>query len=102
MAARPDAPSVESRFSELRNRRGAHEATRDQHHAERASRAHRARYAVAIAGLVLLASAAGGLAIVLLTLLVLAGLDLVLTGALGHCPLYPRLGHLPLSLRRPA
>ena len=57
---------------------------------------------MAIAGLVLLASAAGGLAIVLLTLLVLAGIDLVITGALGHCPLYPRLGHLPLSLRRPA
>ena len=34
-------------------------------------------------------------------LLVLAGLDLVVTGALGHCPLYAELGRLPPSLRRP-
>ena len=33
-------------------------------------------------------------------LLVAAGLDLVVTGALGHCPLYQRLGHVPASLRR--
>ena len=56
----------------------------------------------AIAGLVLLASAAGTLAVVLELLLVLAGLDLVVTGALGHCPLYHKLGHMPASLRRPA
>jgi Protein of unknown function (DUF2892) len=56
----------------------------------------------AIAGLVLLASAAGALAIVLLALLVLAGLDLVVTGALGHCPLYHKLGHVSSSLRRAA
>jgi hypothetical protein len=56
----------------------------------------------AIAGLVLLASASGALAIVLLSLLVLAGLDLVVTGALGHCPLYHKLGHMSPSLRRPA
>jgi Protein of unknown function (DUF2892) len=54
----------------------------------------------AIVGLVLLASASGALAIVLLSLLVLAGLDLVVTGALGHCPLYAKLGHVPRSLRR--
>jgi hypothetical protein len=58
--------------------------------------------AAAIAGLILLASAGGALAVVLLVLLVLAGLDLVVTGALGHCPLYRRLGHVPASLRRPA
>jgi Protein of unknown function (DUF2892) len=52
----------------------------------------------AIAGLVLLASASSALAVVLLVLLVLAGLDLVVTGALGHCPLYAKLGHLPKSL----
>ena len=58
--------------------------------------------AAAIAGLVLLASAGGALAVVLLVLLVLTGLDLVVTGALGHCPLYHKLGRMPSSLRRPA
>ncbi len=56
----------------------------------------------AIVGLVLLASAAGTLAVVLEALLVLAGLDLAVTGALGHCPLYHKLGHMPPSLRRAA
>ncbi len=54
-----------------------------------------------IAGIVLLASAGGALAVALEALLVLAGLDLVVTGALGHCPLYHKLGHVPPSLRRP-
>jgi Protein of unknown function (DUF2892) len=54
----------------------------------------------AVAGLLLLVSATGVLTIVLLALLVLAGLDLVVTGALGHCPLYAKLGHVPRSLRR--
>lgn len=58
--------------------------------------------AAAIAGIVLLASAGGTLAVVLEVLLVLAGLDLVVTGALGHCPLYRKLGYVPQSLRRPA
>ncbi len=58
--------------------------------------------ATAIAGLILLASAGGALALVLLVLLVIAGLDLVVTGALGHCPLYHKLGHMPSSLRNPA
>jgi hypothetical protein len=53
----------------------------------------------AIAGGALLASASGALAVVLLLLLVLAGLDLVVTGALGHCPLYAKLGHVPTSLK---
>jgi hypothetical protein len=39
--------------------------------------------------------------VVLEALLIAAGLDLVVTGALGHCPLYQRLGHMPRSLRRP-
>lgn len=52
----------------------------------------------AIAGLWLLASASGAGLIVLEVLLVLAGLDLVVTGALGHCPLYRRLGYVPRSL----
>ena len=53
----------------------------------------------AIVGVILLASAAGAVAVILDTLLVLAGLDLVVTGALGHCPLYKKLGHVPPSLR---
>ena len=57
--------------------------------------------AAAVAGLALLTSAGGALAVVLEVLLVLAGLDLVVTGALGHCPLYRRLGYVPPSLRRP-
>jgi hypothetical protein len=58
--------------------------------------------AAAITGVLLLASASGVLAVALLALLVLAGLDLVVTGALGHRPLYTKLGHVPRSLRRPA
>lgn len=50
-------------------------------------------------GVVLLAAAGGTLAIVLEVLLLLTGLDLVVTGALGHCPLYHKLGYVPASLR---
>jgi hypothetical protein len=32
-------------------------------------------------------------------LLILAGLDLVFTGATGHCPLYKKLGYMPKSLQ---
>ena len=53
----------------------------------------------ALVGVVLLASASGALAVTLEVLLVVAGLDLVVTGALGHCPLYARLGHVPASLK---
>ena len=56
----------------------------------------------AVVGLVLLVSASSAAIGVLEALLVLAGLDLVVTGALGHCPLYHKLGHTPPSLRRPA
>lgn len=55
-----------------------------------------------IGGLVLLGSAGSAVVAVLEVLLVLAGLDLVVTGALGHCPLYRKLGHVPPSLRRAA
>jgi uncharacterized membrane protein HdeD (DUF308 family) len=55
-----------------------------------------------VAGVVLLGAASGALAVTLEVLLVLAGLDLIVTGALGHCPLYKKLGHVPQSLRRPA
>ena len=53
----------------------------------------------ALTGVVLLTSASGVLLIVLELLLVAAGLDLVVTGALGHCPLYARLGYVPASLK---
>ena len=55
--------------------------------------------AAVIVAVVLLASAGSAVAVVLELLLVAAGLDLVVTGALGHCPLYQRLGHIPSSLR---
>ena len=53
-----------------------------------------------LAGIVLLASAGSAGVVVLEVLLVLAGLDLMVTGALGHCPLYRKLGYTPPSLRR--
>lgn len=53
-----------------------------------------------LAGIVLLASAGSAGVAVLEVLLVLAGLDLMVTGALGHCPLYRKLGYTPPSLRR--
>ena len=56
----------------------------------------------AIAGMLLLASASSVTAVLLEVLLVAAGLDLVVTGALGHCPLYARLGHVPSSLKEKA
>ena len=68
--------------------------------AERAGRILLGGLGVAV-GVVLLASASAAWVIVLEVLLVLAGLDLVVTGALGHCPLYQKLGHVPKSLRRP-
>ena len=55
--------------------------------------------AAVVAGIVLLAGAGPALAVALEALLVAAGLDLAVTGALGHCPLYARLGYLPRSLR---
>jgi Protein of unknown function (DUF2892) len=53
----------------------------------------------ALLGARTLASASSTLAVVLELLLVAAGLDLVVTGVLGHCPLYARLGHVPASLK---
>ena len=41
----------------------------------------------------LLTTAGSALAVVLKVLLVLAGIDMLVTGAAGHCPLYQRLGH---------
>ena len=56
----------------------------------------------AIGGIVLLGSAGGAFVAFLEILLIVAGLDMIVTGALGHCPLYAKLGHVPRSLRRAA
>ena len=66
--------------------------------AERAGRV-AAGVAAVIAGAVLLGAAGSVLAVVLEALLVAAGLNLAMTGALGHCPLYHKLSYLPRSLR---
>lgn len=56
--------------------------------------------AAVIAAIVLLASAGTVLAVTLELLLLAAGLDLAVTGGVGHCPLYAKLGYVPTSLRR--
>lgn len=53
-----------------------------------------------VGGILLLTSTPSVLVATLDVLLALAGFDLLVTGATGHCPLYQRLGHLPRSLRR--
>lgn len=58
--------------------------------------------AATVAGSVLLTHPGGAFVAVLEVLLVLAGLDLLVTGAIGFCPLYKRLGYVPESLRGPA
>lgn len=55
---------------------------------------------VGIAGILLLVTTGSVLATAFAVLLVLAGLDLLITGALAHCPVYARLGHTPRSQRR--
>lgn len=51
-------------------------------------------------GVQLIVSASSLLVGVLEGLLIAAGLDLIVAGALGHCPLYAWFGHVPTSLRR--
>ena len=58
--------------------------------------------AAATVGVILLAGGGQPIALVLEGVLVLTGLDLIVTGAVGHCPLYHKLGYTPKSLRRPA
>lgn len=52
-----------------------------------------------ITGIVLLTGAGSPLAVALVIALIVAGADLIVTGAVGHCPLYRALGHVPRSLR---
>lgn len=56
--------------------------------------------AAVVFGIALLGSAGSALAVVLELLLIAAGLDMVVTGATGHCPLYARLGHAVRFVRR--
>ena len=65
--------------------------------AERAGRILMGAAAI-IAAVVLLTSAGAVFAVVLEVLLAVAGLDLIVTGALGHCPLYQKLGYVPRSI----
>ena len=53
-----------------------------------------------VGGVIALGAAAGTLVVILSVLLLAAGLDLLITGAIGHCPLYRKLGYVPPSLRR--
>lgn len=50
----------------------------------------------ALGGAILLAGADSTVAVVLELLLIMVGLDLLVTGATGHCPLYKKLGRVPL------
>ncbi|MHB8508339.1 MAG: YgaP family membrane protein [Candidatus Dormibacteria bacterium] len=55
--------------------------------------------AAVIVGAVLLSAATSVVTGVLEALLIAAGLDMFVTGALGHCPLYQKLGYTPRSLK---
>ena len=68
---------------------------------ERAGRVLVGAVAAWAGALLLLRPGGGPLATLLEVLLSLTGLDLVVTGAFGHCPLYKKLGHVPASLTRP-
>ena len=50
--------------------------------------------------IVLFADSNGPVQFILSGLLGLSGLDLAVTGALGHCPLYRWLGHVPERTER--
>ncbi|MBV6761467.1 YgaP family membrane protein [Rhodococcus opacus] len=52
-----------------------------------------------VGGVLLISGGATAVVMALAVLLILAGLDLVVTGATGHCPLYQKLGHVPASLK---
>jgi hypothetical protein len=55
----------------------------------------------AVVGVAILAGGPGAWGIIGALLLVAAGLDFVVTGATGYCPLYARLGHVPRSRHAP-
>lgn len=55
--------------------------------------------AAIVAAIALLVDATSAVAIVLEILFAGVGLDLIITGTLGHCPLYQKLGFIPRSIR---
>ncbi len=55
-----------------------------------------------VGGIVLLTTAGSAIVVAFEVLLVLSGLDLMVTGAFGHCPLYAKLGHVPSTLKKTA
>lgn len=52
-----------------------------------------------VAGILLITGSGTMIVLVLDALLVLVGLDLVVTGLTGHCPVYQKMGHVPTTLR---
>lgn len=67
---------------------------------ERAGRVVLGLALVVLAG-AFVASGVGALGVLGALLLAAFGLDLVVTGAIGYCPLYARLGYVPPSFREP-
>lgn len=55
---------------------------------------------LAVVGALILSGGPGFWGVIGAVLLVAAGLDFVVTGATGYCPLYARLGHVPRSLQQ--
>jgi Protein of unknown function (DUF2892) len=53
-----------------------------------------------LAAIAVISTGVNALTVIGALLLAAAGLDLGVTGALGYCPLYARLGYVPSSLRR--
>lgn len=54
--------------------------------------------ALAILGVVVLFSGPAAWGLIGALVALAAGIDLIVTGARGYCPLYARLGHMPRSL----
>ena len=52
-----------------------------------------------VVGVAAVLTADSAVTVGLSVLLAAFGLDMIVTGALGHCPLYKALGHVPNSLR---
>lgn len=53
----------------------------------------------AVGGAFLLGGAGSTLAFALEAILIITGLDLLVTGLTGHCPLYQKLGFVPARLK---
>jgi hypothetical protein len=53
----------------------------------------------AVGGAYLLGGAGSTLAIAVEAIVIITGMDLVVTGLTGHCPLYQKLGFVPARLK---